>query len=201
MSKKLKASLFVLCVALIMLVGVVGVYSYLTDMENALNTFTVGDVAIELEETTGETYEMIPGKTLGKDPTVTVKADSVDCLVFVEVIDNAVTLGEKTYHASDFLTYSIGDGWKLFKDNIYYRQVLHSTDEQELPVLKNNKVVVKDIVTEEMMNDLITAGKKPELTFKAYAIQAKKGGTKDEPEYFELEEAWAQLNPPAESGE
>jgi len=202
MSEKLRTLLFALSVTLILMVGAVGTYSYFTDTDEAVNTFTVGDVDITLEETTGNKYKMIPGITLEKDPVVTVKGGSVDCLVFIEVIDGAVTFNEKTYHARDFLAYSVGSQWKLLENNVYYMTVDKKNENQTLPaVLEGNKVVVKDTVTEEMMNDLITAGKNPELTFRAYAIQAKKGGTEAEPQLFKPAEAWAQFKPPAESGE
>ncbi len=91
MKAKTKALLLSLC-ALVLLVGsVFGTMAYLTDTEEAINTFTVGKVDITLDEADvdvyGEkvspenrvkenTYKLIPGHTYVKDPTVTVIADS-----------------------------------------------------------------------------------------------------------------------------
>ncbi|MGN1231703.1 MAG: hypothetical protein ACI4TP_07365, partial [Anaerotignum sp.] len=46
---------------------------------NNSRSYTYGDINIELEETTGTTYEIVPGNDLTKDPKVTVKAGSEDC--------------------------------------------------------------------------------------------------------------------------
>ncbi len=80
-----------------------GTLAYLTSQDTSVNTFTVGKVAITLDEAkvgpdgkalTGadaervkenEYQNIIPGAILDKDPTVTVKADSADCYVFVAV--------------------------------------------------------------------------------------------------------------------
>ena len=63
------------------------------------NTFTIGDIDIDLTETTGETYIMVPGNDLAKDPKVTVKAGSEDCWLFIKI--------EKSDNFDDFLTLSL----------------------------------------------------------------------------------------------
>lgn len=62
--------------------------------ETVENTFTVGDINIELKETTGSNYKIVPGSSQAKDPTVTVKAGSEKCYVYV-LIDNTVVLDDK----------------------------------------------------------------------------------------------------------
>lgn len=92
-------------VAAVCLTGVVMVgatLAYLTSTTDvAQNTFTVGKVNIDLDEKTGETdsdftketdwddatdgKNMYPGQEVDKRPVVTVKADSSDCWVYVQV--------------------------------------------------------------------------------------------------------------------
>lgn len=92
-------------VAAVCLTGVVMVgatLAYLTSTTDvAQNTFTVGKVNIDLDEKTGKTDEdftketdwndevdgknMYPGQEVPKRPVVTVKADSADCWVYVQV--------------------------------------------------------------------------------------------------------------------
>ena len=131
-----------------------------------VNTFTVGNIDINLDETTGEEYKMVPGNDIAKNPKVTVLKDSEDCWLFVEIDESA--------NLEDFITYGIADGWTALagETGVYYREVATSTTNQEFPVLAGNEVTVLDTVTKEMMDD-ITAGKeeKPTLTFTAYAVQ------------------------------
>ena len=65
-----KKSLALLLAIAIVVVGVVaGTVAWLTDRTAAVkNTFTTSDITIELKETTGGTYKMIPGWTIEKDP-------------------------------------------------------------------------------------------------------------------------------------
>lgn len=98
MKKKLSVVLaFVLVVAM----SVAGTYAYLTSQVSVQNTFTVGKVAITMDEadvkTDGtyetdaqnrvyaNTYKLIPGHEYIKDPTIHVDADSENCWLFVKV--------------------------------------------------------------------------------------------------------------------
>lgn len=101
MKTKMKKILLLLCCALL-LVGVsVGVtVAYLTSTSTEVeNTFTVGNVIIELDEAAVEykadsntyvdkgtrvqqnTYNILPGTVVYKDPTITVYKDSENCYV------------------------------------------------------------------------------------------------------------------------
>lgn len=163
-----------------------------------VNTFTYGDINVDLEETDmvlgddEENYEnefkMVPGSDLEKDPTVVVKAGSEAAWLFVklEKAGGDVTIGEKTYTFDDFLTYEIADGWKPLQDEnglpiegVYFREtepVPNEGDQDQdlrLPVLKDNKVTVSADVTKEMLNalDADAETKYPTLTLTAYAVQ------------------------------
>lgn len=161
----MKKKTLALVLALTLLVaGVVGgTLAWLTDRTAEVkNTFTVGDINIGLTETTTD-YKMVPGNTIAKDPTVTVKANSEACWLFVKVT--------KSENLDTFITYAIAEGWTALPgvDGVYYREVPAPAADQTFSVLADNAVTVKDTVTKEMLTaDGFT---NPTLTFKAYAIQ------------------------------
>ncbi|MDR4017065.1 MAG: SipW-dependent-type signal peptide-containing protein [Oscillospiraceae bacterium] len=159
----MKKKTLALVLALTLLVaGVVGgTLAWLTDRTAEVkNTFTVGDINIDLTETTAD-YKMVPGNTIAKDPTVTVKANSETCWLFVEVTESE--------NLNNFITYTIANGWTELESGVYYREVSASNADQTFPVLAGNTVTVKSDVTKTMLETAKTDA--PTLTFKAYAIQ------------------------------
>lgn len=159
----MKKKTLALVLALTLLVaGVVGgTLAWLTDRTAEVkNTFTVGDINIDLTETTAD-YKMVPGNTIAKDPTVTVKANSETCWLFVEVTESE--------NLNNFITYTIANGWTELESGVYYREVSASKADQTFPVLAGNTVTVKSDVTKTMLETAKTDA--PTLTFKAYAIQ------------------------------
>ena len=176
MKKKLTT---VLAIVLVVALSVAGTYAYLTDKTATIkNTFTVGNVNIDLTEGTGEFYKMVPGTTIEKNPKVTVEADSEACWLFVKV--------EKSAKFADFLTYDMANGWTKLEDGVFYRPVEASDANQIFPVLANNTVSVKSDVTKAMMDGL-TDATRPTLTFTAYACQT--AGFEDN-----AAGAWAEVN-------
>ena len=142
-----------------------------------VNTFTYGNINIELYEheynagenkletkkaTKVDNYKIIPGVDLPKDPTVEVKANSEACWLFVKV--------EKE-NWNEKVTYEIANGWNALtgQTDVYYREVAANDKAQEFPVLKGDKVTVSDTLTKDEVDQL--KGKKPTLTFTAYAVQ------------------------------
>lgn len=102
-----KAIIAAVCAVMLVVGSVAGTMAYLTSTDTVTNTFTVGKVAIELDEAKvgpdgkaltgdsakrvkGNDYHLIPGSTYDKDPTVTVKAESEDSYVRM-----LVTINEK----------------------------------------------------------------------------------------------------------
>lgn len=90
MKTKSKALLLTLCAVLLVVTSVFGTMAYLTDTAEVNNTFTVGNVDIDLYETdakdatkttTKNEYHLLPGKTYTKDPTIKVLEGSEDCYV------------------------------------------------------------------------------------------------------------------------
>lgn len=163
-----KVLALIVSAVLILTTVVGGTLAWLVDATDEVkNVFTYGDINIELEETTGDTYKMIPGSKITKDPTVTVAKDSEKCWLFVEIKES------ETAKFSDFMTYEIADGWtKLDVQGklVYYRVVDATTADADFAVLKNNEVSVKDTVTKGQLNAL-TEQTYPTLSFTAYAVQ------------------------------
>ena len=181
-----KRTIALLCAAM-MVVGIAagGTLAWLVAASAPVtNTFTTSDIDITLTETTGDEYKMVPGYTIEKDPTVTVKANSEKSYLFVKL--------EKQNDFDEFMTYGMADGWTELTtgSGIYYRVVDASTSDQPFAVLKDNQVVVKDEVTKEDM-DVLTSATYPKLIFTAYASQYMKDN--DTP--FSAAEAWANANP------
>lgn len=159
-----KVGLFVAAIALVVCCAIGGTLAWLSAKTDPVkNTFTVGDIHIDLAETTGETYKMVPGNALGKDPKVTVKAGSEACWLFVKV--------EKSENFDTFMTYAIAEGWTALSgvDGVYYREVPATVADTDFTVLKNNQVMVKEEVTKQQLQGVKDS--LPTLTFTAYAVQ------------------------------
>lgn len=160
---KKKIAISIVAVALVLCCAIGGTLAWLTDKTGPVtNTFTVGDINIDLAETTSD-YKMVPGNTIAKDPKVTVKANSEDCYLFVKVT--------KSGNFDQFLEYAMADGWTQYEGttDVWYRTVPASNANQEFEVLKDSKVTVKGTVTKEMMTSSDFTN--PTLTFKAAAVQ------------------------------
>lgn len=174
-----KTLILAACAMLLVCATVVGTLAWLTDTTAEVkNTFTVGNINIDLAETTGDTYKMVPGNTIDKDPTATVKEGSEDCYLFVKL--------EKSANFDNFMTYTVADGWTQLPDvdGVYYRKVTNVTEDQSFGVLAGDQVQVKDEVTKEQMDGL-KEGTYPTLTVTAYASQLMNGETE-----FTAVDAW-----------
>lgn len=204
----LKKMVAVLSVILVLLMGVAGTLAYLQVQTGSVqNTFAPSNIELTLAETateggstTANTYKMVPGIDIAKDPKVTVTAD-IDSYVFVKV--------EETANFDTYMTYAIASGWKLFDttsgavteiaagtnmDGTYvlFREVSADAakDGEAFYVLAgdttnpNGVVTVKDTVTKTDMGLLyntdgtVITANQPKLTFTAYAIQ--KAGFEDD---------------------
>lgn len=177
-----KGLTLVLAIALLV-VGVVGAtLAWLTsESDTVTNIFTTSKIKVELKETTGETYKMVPGYDIDKNPKATVVTGSEECWLFVKVV--------KSDNFDSYLTYDIADGWTLVggTTNVYARKVESSGINTPYSVLKGDKVTVKGTVTSEMMT--AAANNQPTLTVTAYASQLHKNATEE----FTAAEAWANI--------
>ena len=177
---KKKVLICVVAVVLVLCCAVGGTIAWLTAKTDSVkNTFTVGDINIELKETATD-FKMVPGNIIAKDPKVTVTANSEACWLFVKV--------EASANLSTFIDYGIADGWTELTgvSGVYYREVDATTADTSFDVLKDNRVAVKNTVTKADMNDL-TETTYPTLTFTAYAVQKDNVTT--------AADAWAKVSP------
>lgn len=178
MKKKLTT---VLAIVLVVALSVAGTYAYLTSKTATItNTFTVGNVKIDLTETTGTEYQLIPGKVHEKNPIVTVKGGSEKCYLFVKFEENG--------NAADYLDYTSllaapdwtqGDGAKI-PSNVWYRVVDKSATDTTFHLLDGDIVTIRNNVT----NDNMTEAAKAQLVYTAYACQF---------EGMTAEQAWAEV--------
>lgn len=185
---KKKGLAMVLALVLLAVCAVSGTLAWLTaKSDTVVNTFTTSDIKVELKETTGTEYKMIPGYTIGKDPKATVLEGSEECYLFVKL--------DKSTNFDDYLEYTIADGWTKLDgvtETVYYRKVLTKDINTAYSVLANDQVTVKGSVTKEQMNALDAEGvAKPTLTITAYASQLYKSAGVE----FTAAEAWANVTP------
>lgn len=188
MKKKTLALFLALALVLGGVIG--GTMAWLTDKTpKIVNTFTDSDIEITLTETGAEnnanSYKMVPGYTISKDPKVTVETGSEKCYLFVKL--------EESANFNSFLTYEIADGWTSLDgvDNVYYRIVDTAEMGTAYSVLKDDQVMVQGTVTKEMMNELKNGtAAEPTLTVTAYASQCNKTAT----ESFDVNTAWTNIS-------
>lgn len=207
MNKKIIATVgaCALCVGL----GVAGTLAWLTATSDTVtNTFTTSDINITLTESNvndddspnTNSYQMIPGFTITKDPKVTVIAGSEDCYLFVKL--------EKSTNYDDYLNdYVIANGWTQLKngnsdvDGVFYREVASNEQDQPFYVLNNNQLTVKGSVTKgdmDAIDDPLNPASEPTLTVTAFASQLYKSNTAENPEdnKFTPLEAWENISNP-----
>lgn len=175
----IKTLALVLAIVALMGCAVGGTLAWLGMKTDAVvNTFVAGDINITLTETDADndgnekanSYKIIPGTTIEKDPTVTVLKGSEACWLFVKV--------EKEGH--DILNYSIDSTvWTKLEDEdgVYYKEqaaIAADGANAVYAVLTGNEVSIAATATKADMEAAKNSA--PKLTFTAYAIQ-KEGFT------------------------
>lgn len=162
--------------------SVLGTLAYFTDSDSATNTFTVGDIKLELDEAkvntdgslvyvessdgdktpvsrvTENTYHLLPGHSYIKDPIVHVDLDSEDCYVFVTV-DNQIEAIEAETEENVYQTIAkqmSDNGWTCLLDGENPITVKNSNN-KDIPVfVYNGNKAVNSILSKEAINkDLI----------------------------------------------
>lgn len=180
---KTKALVLSLCAVLIFAVSVFTSIAYLTSRDAVKNTFTVGKVAITLDEVKvneygvadtaatrvkENTYKLIPGHKYTKDPTVHFAAKSEESYLFVKVENGLSAIEADTKIIAQILA----NGWTKLNqtDGIYYKKVAANgtNDSVDYPVFATFTVAgTADIASY----------KNAEINVTAYAIQADGFGT------------------------
>lgn len=180
MKTKSKALLLTLCAVLLVTASVLGTMAYLTSTDEVVNTFTVGSVAITLDETDvdGSTpnaerdkanaYKLMPGHTYTKDPIVHVASTSEDCYLFVKVVNEIAAIeGEQTVAAQ-----MVAKGWVAVDgaDGVY----VYTQDSAPAVVAGGSNVTVFDnfTISGTVDNATLATYNNKTITVTAYAIQA-----------------------------
>ncbi len=180
MKTKTKAIALTLCAVLLVVASVMGTMAYLTSKDTVTNTFTVGNVSITLDEANvteygvkvpdakrvkANSYNLVPGHTYVKDPTVHVVANSEESYVFVKV-ENGLSAYEATNNT--IATQIIEKGWTALEGQtgVYYKTVVKSADAQDLVVFSS--FTLSD--TANNVDGWANLGSS-NITVKAYAIQ------------------------------
>ena len=180
MKKKTKALMLVLCAVLLVTASVLGTMAYLTSTDQVVNTFTVGKVAITLDEAKvdpdgtavtpaervkGNAYHLLPGHTYTKDPTVHVQANSEDSFIFVKVENGIANYEDRPTIAEQIAA----RGWTPLTGvaNVYYKAYTKSAEITDLPVFGNFTIADHANATDGWNN----FSAETKVTVTAYAVQ------------------------------
>lgn len=200
-TRKLRKMILTLCSALLLVSMSVGLtVAYLTDTEAVTNTFTVGQVHIKLDEKDTDndsntednetvegvvrdkanSYKIMPGHDLEKDPTVTVLADSEECFVrtkvtvnnFADLVDilgiDKTVEGYMNTAAAKIATYALGystttwtaNGWVIDEtaDTVTYEFRLANTvktDDEDQKFVLFTSIDVPNTLTNDQIAKLV----------------------------------------------
>ena len=168
MKKKLVAGGLVAALAATAIGG--ATLAYFTDEKEANNTFTVGNVQIDLTEPAWtaegggaeQAKEAYPGEALAKDPTVTNKGAN-PCVVRIAV-EWDDTIGEMEYR-TNYVPNALGEGWVDGGDGyFYYTKVLDNG-------IATTALFDQIVVPTSLTNDDAQTEYNVKVT--AYAVQAQ----------------------------
>ena len=174
-----KVLIIALCAVLLVSISVMGTMAYLTSQDTVNNTFTVGKVAINLDEADvktdgtyekdvntrvedGNAYHLLPGHTYIKDPTIHVASTSEDCWLFVKV-ENGIAAIESGSIATQMTT----NGWTPIAEgsNIYARAAANKAGDSV-------KVFEHFTIKDDVNNTTLATYNGKTIVVTAYAIQA-----------------------------
>lgn len=153
MKNKKKVFLTVLCAAALVVASVLGTMAFLTSKDQVNNTFTVGKVAITLDEAKvtdmgapvegadrvkANTYKLIPGHEYTKDPTIHVDKDSENSWIFVKVDNGLANIEADTKIAKQITD----NGWTALDGvtGVYYKQYTSAATATDLAVFGAFKI-------------------------------------------------------------
>lgn len=180
MKKTLTLALAFVLVAALAIGGTVAYLTATTD--DVVNTFTVGNVALTLDEkdvtnpsgprVTANKYKLIPGSEYEKDPTVHVTAGSEACYVFVKV-ENGLGAAEKA-SGDGYVTIAqqiANNGWTAVSGHpgYFYKIVEADTAETGTDLVVFESFGISGTVSQDDYAALADA----EITIKACAVQSE----------------------------
>ena len=189
MKTRNKALVLTLCAVLLVVATVMGTMAYLTSTDSVTNTFTVGKVALTLDEAKvnpngtpvadanrvrANEYKLIPGHSYTKDPTVHVTADSESSYIFVKV-ENGIAAYEAATETTEggyknIAAQIAANSWTALTgvDNVYYKEYTSKTTQENLVVFENFKIA-DNANAAGTWNDITAENTK--ITVTAYAVQ------------------------------
>lgn len=188
MKKTRKILLMAACAVLLVCISVGATVAYLTSTDSVTNTFTVGNIAITLDETKvdvngkavtpaervkANAYKLMPGHEYVKDPTIHVAAGSENCYLFVKVENGITALEAPGKTIADQMA---AKGWVVIANgsNVYY--LTETVDEVTTAKIDNSgDVVVFEKFTLKGDADTTNANANyatKNITVTAYAVQA-----------------------------
>lgn len=161
MKKNNKALLVTLSAVALVVATIFGTMAYFTDQEAVINTFTIGQVHLSLDEADVKTdgtyetdkdarvtenkYHLIPGHTYIKDPTVHVQKGSENCYVFVTVDNQIADIEWDDEGYNSIVTQMTMNGWKL----------LSKADAGSIGIVQKDKLNVFVYGGEKSENDVV----------------------------------------------
>lgn len=170
--KKSKILILSVCLASILIGATLGTFAYLTSQDTVVNTFTVGDVEITLDETKvtadgkpvenaervkENNYHLVPGMTYTKDPTLTVVKGSEEAYVRMLIKVNCLKELDEIFAPSGAELTSIFNGFDGSKW-VYETEVRNETENTVTYEFRYiNKVTAlenADIVLEPLFNSI-----------------------------------------------
>ena len=150
-----KTMFMILAVVLIVGISVGGTLAWLTATTGPVtNTFTVGDINIDLKETTPPNYKIVPGGESDKNPTITVAKGSEDCYVYVTVENNVVlnetVVATPNIDAANWIPVKTQGTKTLYR----YKDVVATDADNDQPLPVFTMVKYSETITKSNINTL-----------------------------------------------
>lgn len=184
MKKTSKALLLALCAVLLVAASVMGTMAYLTSTDSVENTFTVGNVAITLDETDvddstlnadrdqANSYKLLPGHTYTKDPIIHVDANSEECYLFVKVVNQIADIEKEDASVANQMA---AKGWREVTDQtgvyVYVGMTAGATDPVAVAAGDNVPVFDNIVIDGNVNNTKLADYTDKTITVTAYAVQ------------------------------
>lgn len=186
MKTRSKVFLSMMCAVLLIAASVMGTMAYLQSTDEVKNTFTVGQVALTLDEAKvnddgtvvagadrvkENNYKLMPGHNYTKDPTIHVAEGSEDCYLFVKVEN-----GIKDIEADKTILAQMAEkGWKEVEGytGLYvYTETVENETKLKIAHANDNVVVFDDFTVKgDTTNEGLKTYGSAKITVTAYAVQ------------------------------
>lgn len=181
MKKFRNALILVLCALLLVGGTFAATLAYLTSNDQVVNSFSVGDIEITLDEAETDEYGvavapenrveandylLVPNKEYSKDPKVHVTANSENSYIFVKIENNIAD----ALVAGDLEAQLAANNWELVEGetNVYYYKNNYTKTNAVVDIPVFETISVKPEITN---TELANAAKNKQIVITAYAVQ------------------------------